>query len=39
MNCVRHFLPGVVVKVLAGINHLPLDELSTFIVAFAKKYA
>ncbi len=26
-------------KSAAGINHLPLDELSTFIVAFAKKYA
>lgn len=26
-------------KSAAGINHLPLDELSTFIAAFAKKYA
>jgi single-stranded DNA-specific DHH superfamily exonuclease len=26
-------------KSAAGINHLPLDELPTFIAAFAKKYA
>ena len=26
-------------KSAAGINHLPADELSTFIAAFAKKYA
>ena len=26
-------------KSAAGINHLPLDELPTFVAAFAKKYA
>jgi hypothetical protein len=33
------FITGGGRKSAAGINHLPLNELSTFIAAFAKKYA